>query len=86
MCYAKTPGFSAEKISIARSIKDQSSVLVSNEEDTLGRWRNYFKDLLNPVTIAPSYIQELHLGEENAIMAAKVFLAVKNCRLRINPT
>jgi len=62
-------------------IEDQYSVILSNEENILGRWREYFKGLLNPITITPSDTQEAHLGYENIIIATKVFLAVTTLRL-----
>ena len=46
----------------ARSIKDQSGALLSNEKDIFHRLREVFKDLLNPVSITPPDAQEVHLG------------------------
>jgi len=60
----------------ARSIKDEN-VLLSNEEDILGRLREYVKkDHLNPVAITPLDTHEMHLGEENANIAAEAIRAV----------
>jgi len=68
---------SRQKVSCyAKSIKDQNGVLLGNAKDILGRWREYFKDLFNPVTIAPPITHEVHLGEENTINATEVFFAV----------
>ena len=76
-CSGKRYGVLAAKVSYyAKSIKDQNGVLLGNAKDILGRWREYFKDLLNPVTIAPPNTHEVHLGEENTINATEVFLAV----------
>ena len=70
---------SRQKVSYyAKSIKDQNGVLLGNAKDILGRWREYFKALLNPVTIAPPNTHEVHLGEENTINATEVLLAVKH--------
>jgi len=71
MCSGKPSGVLRDKNSnIARSIKDRNGVLLSNE-NMLGRWREYLEDLLNLVTFAPLRSQEMHLGEENTIAAAK---------------
>jgi len=35
---------------------------------------------LNKATFTPSDVQEVHLGEENTITAAEVFLAVKTLK------
>jgi len=46
------------------SVKDQNVVLLSNEEDVLGRWREYFKDVSNPTTLTPSNTQEVRLARK----------------------
>jgi len=53
MCSGKPSGVFAPKYLILISISDQNGVLLSNEEDILGRWKEYFENLLNPVTITP---------------------------------
>jgi len=63
-----------------RSIGDQNRVLLSNGQDILGWWRECFKDLLNPVTITTLDTHEVHLGEENSIAAAEVFLAAETLK------
>jgi len=60
---------------IARSVTDQNGVLLSNKKDILGTWKEYFKYVLNPVTITPPDTDEVHLGEENNITAADVLAA-----------
>jgi len=61
-----------QEITTARSIKDQNDVSLSNE-DILGRWREYYEDLLNPITsIPPMDTQEIHLEVENTTTAAEV--------------
>jgi len=63
-----------KKSNMARFIKGYNNVLLSSEENILGIWREYFKDLLNPVTIIlPSDTQEVHLEEENTITAQPLF-------------
>ena len=64
----------------ARSIKDQNGVLLGNGKAILRRWREYFKDILNPVIITSPNIRKVHPREENSqntITAADVSLAVK---------
>ena len=34
-----------------RSIKDKNGVLLTSEEDQMGRWRDHFEELLNDVTL-----------------------------------
>jgi len=36
----------------------------------LGRWKDYFQDLSNSVTITPPDTHEVNLWEENSITAA----------------
>ena len=59
-CSDKPSRISAAKI----SVKDQNVVLLSNEEDVLGRWREYFKDVSNPTTLTPSNTQEVRLARK----------------------
>jgi len=42
----------------SRSIKVQNDALLSNDDDNLGRWREHFKDLPNPVTLTLSHTQK----------------------------
>jgi len=51
---ANHPTSSRQKIHTARFAKDHNGALLSNEKDTLGRWREYFKDLFNSITITPT--------------------------------
>ena len=59
------------------SIKKQNGVLLSNEKNILGKWKDYIKDVLNAVNLTPSNTLEVHLWEYINILAAKAFLAVK---------
>jgi len=52
-----------QKSNTNRSIKDQNGVLLNNV-DVLGRWREYFKDRLNPHIPTSSDTHEVQLGEE----------------------
>jgi len=53
--------------------------MLSNEEGVLGRRREYFKELSNPVTITPLDRPEIYVVEENTITAADT-LAVKTLK------
>ena len=55
-----------------RSIKEENGVLLRNEKDILDSWREYFKDLLNPVTITPAEHTRGTFGEENTIWIVEV--------------
>jgi len=46
----------------------------------LGRWREYFKDLLNIVTSTTLNTREVRLGEKNTITAAEIFLVIKTLK------
>jgi len=59
----------------ARSIKEQNAVLLSNDGANLGRWREYFKDLVNPVNITPPNTQEEHSKKCTALKFAKPWLS-----------
>jgi len=77
---------------IARIIKSQDGVLLSNEDDILGKWREFFKDLLNLVTLTLSVEQDVYFREVNTRIATEIFSAVKTlkgwegCRLWWNAT
>jgi len=53
--------------------KDQNGVLLSNEKDILNRWREYYKDLLNPVTITPPDAPEVHLRRKSPPLEPKSY-------------
>jgi len=67
---------------IATPIKDRNGVLLRNREDILGRLRDYSKDPLNAVIVTQSSALEIHFGEQNTIIATKVFLAIKTMKAR----
>ena len=64
----------------ARSIKDQNGVLLRNEKDILGTWRENIKYLSNPVTITPQNTHDVHLRKENTITAAEVSFPIKTLK------
>ena len=74
------PPWAGKKWNIARSFKDQNVVSLRYKEDTFCRWREYFKDLSNPVTVTTSDTQLVLVRGENAITAPEVILAVKTSK------
>jgi len=64
---------------MARSIKDQNRVLLSNEVDILGR-RRVFQMLLHPVTRHYHVIWHMRCSWEKVMTAAEMFLAVKTLK------
>ena len=65
----------------ARSIKDQNGVLLRNEKDILGTWRENIKHLSNPVTITPQNTYDLYLGEEIPSLQPKSLSLSKHWRV-----
>ena len=66
----------------SKSIKNltaSTSLILSNENEILSRWREYFEDLVNPESTCD--IQEVtHLGEEEVLTAAEVATAIKDIK------
>jgi len=61
--YQSIRRFRHKRSVIANSINDQTCVPLSNEEDMLGRWREYINDVLSPVTLTLSETQECICGK-----------------------
>ena len=54
------------------------SNILTDENEILSRWREYFEDLLNPVKASTHDTQEvIHSGEEKLLTAAEVATAIK---------
>jgi len=72
----------SKRSNATQSVKDKNGLLLSNEEHTLGRWREYFKDLLNLGSHFHTieHTGSTFSGEENTITANKVFPAVKTLK------
>ena len=61
---ADHPPFMWKRLSITYSIKDSDGNILTDENEILSRWREYFKDLLNPVKASTRDMHEVtHLGE-----------------------
>ena len=64
------------RLSINFSIKDSAGSILTDENEILSRWREYFEDLLNPVKASTRDTHELtHLRE--VFTAAEVLTAIK---------
>ena len=67
-----------KRSSATYSITDSAGNILTDENEILSRWREYFEDLLNPVKASTCDTQEvIHLGEEKAFIAAEVAWAIK---------
>ena len=57
------------------------SSILTNENEILSRWREYFEDLLNPVKASTRDTHEVtHLGEDEVFTAAAVATAIKGIK------
>ena len=63
------------------SVKDSEGNILSNENDILQRWSEYFEELLNPVeatTLDTS--KSIHFGEEELLTTAEVATAIRRLK------
>ena len=61
-----------KRSSITYSMRDSDSNILTDENEILSRWRKYFEDLLNPVTVWTRDTQEVtHLGEDKVSLQQK---------------
>ena len=70
-----------KRSSITYSIKDSDGNILTDENEILLRWREYFEDLLNPVKASTRDTHEVtHLGEDEVFTAAEVATAIKEIK------
>ena len=70
-----------KRSSVTFSIKDSAGNILTDENEILSRWREYFKDLLNPVNASTRDTHEVtHLVEEEVFTAAEVATAIKGVK------
>ena len=70
-----------KRSSITYSIKDSDGNILTDENEILSRWREYFEDLLNPVKASTRDTHEVtHLGEDKVFTAAEVATAIKGIK------
>ena len=78
---ADHPPFTWQRSSITHSIKDSDGNILTDENDILSRWREYFEDLLNPVKASTRDTHEVtHLGEDEVFTAAEVATTIKGIK------
>ena len=67
---ADHPPFTWQKIEYHVLHKDSDGNILTDENDILSRWREYFEDLLNPVKAPTRETHEVtHLGEDEVFTA-----------------
>ena len=70
-----------KRSSITYSIKDSSGNILTDENEILSRWSEYFEDLLNPVKASIRDTHKVtHLGEDEVFTAAEVATAIKGIK------
>ena len=63
------------------SIKDSDGNILTDENEILSRWREYFEDLLNPVKASTRDTNEVaHLGKDEVFIAAEAATAIKGIK------
>ena len=68
-----------KRSSITYSIKDSDGNILTDENEILSRWREYFEDLLNLVQASSRDTHEVtYLGEDEVFTAAEVATATKS--------
>ena len=73
--------FTWQKIECHVTIKDSAGNILTNRNEVLSRWREYFEDLLNPVKASTRDTHKgIHLGEEEVFTAAEVATAIKGIK------
>ena len=60
----------------ATFIEDSKGVVLKHQDHILHRWREYFSNLLNPVTVMPAET----LGEESQLTEAEITSAIKSLK------
>ena len=73
----------SKRSSITYSIKNSAGNILTDENEILLRWREYFEDLLNPVEASTRDVQEaIYLGEVEVFTAAEVATAITGIKSR----
>ena len=67
--------------SITYSIKDSAGNILTDENEILSQWREYFEDLFNHIKALTRDTHEVtHLGEDEVFTAAEVATAIKGVK------
>ena len=68
-------------MSVTYSIKDSAGNILTDENEILSRWREYFEDILNPVKASTRDTYKVtQLGEQEVFTAAEVATAIKGIK------
>ena len=71
----------AKRSSVVYSSKNFAGNILTDENKTRSRWREYFEDLLNPVKASTRETHEVtDLGKEKVFTAAEVASAIKGIK------
>ena len=70
---------------VATFIEDANSLLLKHQKETLNCWREYFCELLNPVTVQHLETFEKHIGEEIYLTEVEVSTAIKSLKAGMVP-
>ena len=65
---------------VATFIEDANSLLLKHQKRILNRWREYFCELLNPVTVQRLGTSEEQIGEEIYLIKAEASTAIKSLK------
>ena len=65
---------------VATFIEDTNGVLLKHQKSILNRWREYFCQLLNPVTVQHLETSEEQFGEDFHLTEAEVSTAIKSLK------
>ena len=70
-----------KRSSVTYSIKDSAGNILTDKNEILSRWKEYFEDLLNSVKASTRDPYEVtHVGEEEVFTAAEEATAVKGIK------
>jgi len=73
----------AKRSNFSCSIKDPSGSILSDENEILSRWREYFKDLLNSVkAINDDTLEPICFGEEEVFTAREIATVIGQLKSR----
>ena len=70
-----------KRSSVTYSIKDSAGNILTDENEILSRWREYFEGLLNPIKASTRDTHKVtHLGKEEVFTVAEVTTTIKGIK------
>ena len=70
-----------KRSSVTYFIKDSAGNILTDENEILSRWREYFEDLLSPVKASTRDTHKVtHLGEDEVFTAAEVATTIQEIK------